>query len=214
MKSIYQSVESKERASASFNNRAKLNFNNKIKKLKENLIYWESQKDSIKKTIKIKSLSKKIKKMHSFLKEPDKVNWKKIDKIKNKINKLERKQNDKQNHLFYNKAHEIIDTSCLIKVGDVSGKLLQKLGGKSAKKASIGKFKDKLKWIGLKREVPVIIVNEAHSTVTCSKCKEKTGPTGIKMLNVRYWTCSKCDSVHDRDINASINIKEKEILVS
>lgn len=39
---------------------------------------------------------------------------------------------------------------------------------------------------------------------TCSTCGVKGGP---KPLNVREWTCGTCGTVHDRDINAAINVK-------
>ncbi|WP_405893483.1 transposase [Streptomyces sp. NBC_00104] len=39
---------------------------------------------------------------------------------------------------------------------------------------------------------------------TCSACGAVDGP---KPLNVREWTCVACGAVHDRDINAAINVK-------
>jgi putative transposase len=39
---------------------------------------------------------------------------------------------------------------------------------------------------------------------TCSTCGVKDGP---KPLDVREWTCAACGAVHDRDINAAINVK-------
>ncbi|MDX2535769.1 RNA-guided endonuclease InsQ/TnpB family protein [Streptomyces scabiei] len=39
---------------------------------------------------------------------------------------------------------------------------------------------------------------------TCSTCGAVDGP---KPLNVREWTCTACGTVHDRDLNAAINIK-------
>ncbi|MFF9779485.1 RNA-guided endonuclease InsQ/TnpB family protein [Streptomyces sp. NPDC013978] len=39
---------------------------------------------------------------------------------------------------------------------------------------------------------------------TCSTCGAVDGP---KPLNVREWTCGACGAVHDRDINAAINVK-------
>ncbi|MEU9340487.1 RNA-guided endonuclease TnpB family protein [Streptomyces sp. NPDC048278] len=40
---------------------------------------------------------------------------------------------------------------------------------------------------------------------TCSTCGAVDGP---KPLNVREWTCSACGTVHDRDHNAAINVKQ------
>ncbi|MZD09507.1 IS200/IS605 family element transposase accessory protein TnpB [Streptomyces sp. SID5785] len=39
----------------------------------------------------------------------------------------------------------------------------------------------------------------------CSICGTKDGP---KPLNVRGWTCAACDTRHDRDTNAALNIRQ------
>ncbi len=48
------------------------------------------------------------------------------------------------------------------------------------------------------------------SSQTCHCCRYKNEET--KDLNVRDWTCPKCHSNHDRDVNASINILVQGIL--
>lgn len=47
------------------------------------------------------------------------------------------------------------------------------------------------------------------STQLCSHCGEKGGPRGYKGLRVREWTCSHCDTHHDRDVNAAINVRNE-----
>ena len=44
------------------------------------------------------------------------------------------------------------------------------------------------------------------SSQICSHCQHKDGR---KALNIRQWTCSNCQTKHDRDVNAAINIKNK-----
>jgi putative transposase len=39
----------------------------------------------------------------------------------------------------------------------------------------------------------------------CSACGDKDGP---KPLHVREWTCPGCGAIHDRDVNAAINIAQ------
>ncbi len=50
-----------------------------------------------------------------------------------------------------------------------------------------------------------IEVDSKGSTMTCSNCLAKTGPTGTSGLSVRQWECIECGILHDRDHNAAIN---------
>ena len=59
----------------------------------------------------------------------------------------------------------------------------------------------KCQWYG--REL-IVIDQWFPSTQLCSECGQQTGPCDD--LRVRVWTCSVCDAVHDRDINAAKNI--------
>lgn len=52
-------------------------------------------------------------------------------------------------------------------------------------------------------------VSEAYSTQDCSVCASRTGPQGRDGLGVRHWTCSVCQTEHDRDVNAARNIKKR-----
>jgi len=51
-------------------------------------------------------------------------------------------------------------------------------------------------------------VNEAYSTQTCSNCghRPQSRPKGIAGLGIREWQCDACGSIHDRDVNAALNI--------
>ncbi len=64
----------------------------------------------------------------------------------------------------------------------------------------------KADWYGRK----VIKVPSTYpSSQLCSKCGYKNSLT--KDLAIRKWTCPKCGSIHDRDINAAKNILSKGI---
>ena len=57
----------------------------------------------------------------------------------------------------------------------------------------------KCKWYGKQ----LVVVSPNYTSQICSQCGYHSGK---KPLDVREWTCPKCGTHHDRDINASINI--------
>lgn len=77
---------------------------------------------------------------------------------------------------------------------------------KSILDAGLGKFFDmleyKAEWYG--RNL-IKIGRFEPSSKLCSNCKHKN--TDLK-LSDRTWTCSNCNTKHDRDVNAAVNIKE------
>lgn len=102
----------------------------------------------------------------------------------------------------------IVQRSRLIAVGNVSAAKLAKTRlAKSVLDAGWSQFRTMLAYKALKLGVTYCEVNESGSTVTCSACLSKTGPSGLSNLDVRVWCCTSCGVLHDRDINAAHNIK-------
>ncbi|WP_155244584.1 RNA-guided endonuclease InsQ/TnpB family protein, partial [Lactobacillus helveticus] len=60
----------------------------------------------------------------------------------------------------------------------------------------------KCEWYGKK----LIAVDPKNTSRICSKCGYNSG---AKPLEIREWTCYKCQTKHDRDINAAVNILHK-----
>jgi putative transposase len=94
-----------------------------------------------------------------------------------------------------------------IVVGDVSSsKLIKTKLAKSVLDAGWFQFKTMLKYKAITLGVEIKMVNESFSTITCSSCKDRTGPKGLSGLGVRQWICSSCGITHNRDTNAATNI--------
>jgi transposase len=60
----------------------------------------------------------------------------------------------------------------------------------------------------MKHGAQFVEVNERFTTQICSDCgaKPDSRPKGIADLGIREWQCCDCGAVHDRDLNAAINI--------
>ena len=104
------------------------------------------------------------------------------------------------------KNHDIIGMEDL----QVSDMLKNKRLSKAISEVSWSQFKElieyKAVWYGKK----VITVSKTFaSSQLCSACNYQN--KAVKNLSVRTWTCPSCNAVHDRDINASINLRNEAI---
>ncbi|CAH0164684.1 hypothetical protein SRABI118_00847 [Massilia sp. Bi118] len=59
------------------------------------------------------------------------------------------------------------------------------------------------------RSGQVVVADRWHpSSKTCSSCRYKMETLE---LNMRHWTCPGCGALHDRDVNAAINLKNMAV---
>lgn len=125
---------------------------------------------------------------------------KQVTAIHNKIKNVRKDFLHKESTKLVKKYETII-------VGDVSSSRLAKTRmAKSVLDAGWGMFKFMLEYKAKRLGVNFSVVSEKYSSMTCSRCFERSGPRGIAMLRIREWYCSACGSVHDRDVNAATNI--------
>lgn len=104
-------------------------------------------------------------------------------------------------------SHDLVKTYATVIVGDVSSsKLIKTKMAKSVHDAGWSQLKMFLKYKAIRHSGTFLEVNERYSTVTCSSCLNKTGPSGLSNLKIREWSCNICGSLHDRDVNAAQNI--------
>jgi IS605 OrfB family transposase len=97
----------------------------------------------------------------------------------------------------------------LIFVGNVSSsKLARTRLAKSVLDAGWSTLRNQLSYKAIRHGGRMIEVDERMTTQVCSACGDKPEgrPKGIAGLGIREWTCGGCGAVHDRDVNAAMNI--------
>ena len=104
------------------------------------------------------------------------------------------------------KNHDIIGMEDL----QVSDMLKNKRLSKAISEVSWSQFKELLEYKAVWYGKKLITVSRTFaSSQLCSACNYQNKV--VKNLSVRTWTCPSCNAVHDRDINASINLRNEAI---
>ena len=110
-------------------------------------------------------------------------------------------------HLIHNITNKLTEENDIIVTEDLNVKNMQK--NKAIAKALVDTslyeiirtLKYKAKWKNKK----LIQINRYYpSSQICSRCNYQNRK--VKDLSIRKWKCTKCERIHDRDLNASINI--------
>uniref|UniRef100_UPI000934EF1B RNA-guided endonuclease InsQ/TnpB family protein n=2 Tax=Lactobacillus helveticus TaxID=1587 RepID=UPI000934EF1B len=133
------------------------------------------------------------------------TNWQKAQKSKAKYQA--KAANQRRDYLHKLTTH-LVKQYDVIAIEDLKTKNLQKNHhlAKSIANASWRMFRQmleyKCEWYGKK----LIAVDPKNTSRICSKCGYNSG---AKPLEIREWICPKCQTKHDRDINAAVNILHK-----
>ena len=129
-----------------------------------------------------------------------------------KVARLHKHIQNQRNDYLHKLSKKIIDENQIICIEDLKVKNMEqnhKLA-RSIIDASWSRLVSmlfyKASWYG--NTIIKVPTNYASSQL-CSKCSYKNSIT--KDLAIRKWTCPKCGSIHDRDINAAKNILSKGI---
>ena len=129
-----------------------------------------------------------------------------------KVAILHKKIKNQRNDYLHKLSKHIIDENQIICIEDLkvknmmnNSKLIRGLSDASMSKL-ISMLIYKAKWYG---RTIIKVPSDFPSSQLCSKCGYKNSIT--RDLGIRKWTCPKCGSIHDRDINAARNILSKGI---
>uniref|UniRef100_UPI00388F78F2 RNA-guided endonuclease InsQ/TnpB family protein n=1 Tax=Methanobrevibacter sp. TaxID=66852 RepID=UPI00388F78F2 len=139
--------------------------------------------------------------------KPKSIRYKKAQKQYNKwYKKLINKRND-----YYNKqTADIVKNSCFIAVQNENiiawkhNKYLSRGIQLNASRTFMDQIEYKCDWNDIEF---IKVPKKFPSTQICSKCGEQNEKLrGQENLGIREWDCQYCNTHHDRDVNAGINI--------
>ena len=152
-------------------------------------------------------LAKEQRKLSKMVKGSNNRNKQRI-----KVARLHKKINNQRNDYLHKLSKKIIDENQIICIESLLVKNMMN-DSKLAKNISdvswsrlVSMLIYKANWYG---RTIVKVPKDYPSSQLCHVCGYKNSIT--KDLRIRKWTCPKCGSIHDRDINAAKNILSKGI---
>ena len=129
------------------------------------------------------------------------------DKARQKVALLHEKIANQRSYFQHNLSRRLVDEYDAIAIEslNISGMVKNHHLAKSISDAGWSEFIRQIKYKSDWAGKTVIEIDQWEPTSkTCHCCGHKVDQM---TLDIREWTCPKCNSVHDRDINAAINIR-------
>jgi putative transposase len=135
-------------------------------------------------------------------------------KARHKVARVHAKMADCRRDHLHKQSRQIVNENQVICIESlrVKGMMKNRTLSKAIGDAGWGEFVHQLQYKGVWAGRTVVAIDQWFpSSKRCSNC----GFVVERMpLQVRHWICPECETEHDRDINAAINIKAAGLAVS
>lgn len=174
---------------------------------------------NINKTNKMKKLEKKKKRLQRQVSrkyEDNKdglkfIKTKNIVKLEKKIKKMQQKLNGTRDNFIHQTTSEIVrrePSYITIEDLNIKGIMQNKHLSKAIQQQGFYEFRRQIQYKGLWNNSEIRIVDRWYpSSKTCHDCGYINKELSLKD---REWICPSCESVIDRDFNASLNLRDTE----
>lgn len=139
---------------------------------------------------------------HSYSKK--KINSKNREKLRLKLTKLHEKITNQRKDFNHKLSRQLINQCDFIFIEDLNIETMKKIWGRKISDISWYQFVSFLTYKALNENKYVLKIDRYFpSSKLCSSCGFKN--TNLTLKN-RQWICPVCGKIHDRDLNASLNI--------
>ncbi|CDA33970.1 putative transposase [Firmicutes bacterium CAG:536] len=132
-------------------------------------------------------------------------------KQQKRVNKIHRHIANQRNDFLHKRSTEIANRYDVVAVEDLNMRSLSNKGfgnGKATMDNGYGTFLNMLEYKMNRKGKYFVKVDRFYpSSQTCHVCG--CVDPKVKNLSIRKWVCSACGAVHDRDVNAAINIRDE-----
>ena len=135
------------------------------------------------------------------------------DKARLSVAKVHEKITNSRNDMQHKVSSKLVGDYDLIAIEDlnVKGMVNNHKLAKAISDVAWSSFVTKLKYKAEWNDKEVIVIDRFYpSSKTCSCCNNVKESLS---LDERTWTCSKCNTIHDRDVNASKNILRRALAI-
>lgn len=127
-------------------------------------------------------------------------------KARLELARLHKRVANQRSDFHWKTAQQIVGEYALVALEDLNLKDMQKRFGRKISDLAFADFVQKLKYLASRTGASVVEVDKFYpSSQLCSHCGYRNKET--KDLKVRSWICPSCNTKHNRDTNAAINIK-------
>jgi putative transposase len=172
--------------------------------------YIDSNENKVDNPKYLRENLKKLAKLQRKLKHK-KIGSSNYKKLQQKISKLHLHISNQRKDFLHKESRKVVDENQVIVLEDlnVKGMIKNRRLARSIADVSWSMFKTFVTYKAGWSSKTVVLVNRFFaSTKMCNGCHTKNT---MLSLSDREWVCPNCGEKHDRDINASRNIKEEGI---
>ena len=155
------------------------------------------------KDLAILSNGDKFSNHREFIKGQERLAQAQRGKRKKLVGRLHERISNRRKDYNHKVSRKIVQNFSEIYITNDNLRGQAKIFGKSVSDAGISQLRQFISYKSDNHGRKCVLVDSKYTTMTCSTCGAKTGPTGLSGLVVRTWECSDCGSVLDRDVNAA-----------